>query len=219
MTRLLTTVALTALALAACDDPADDATAAEVVGDPPAAGSEASPTAAAATGESEALSFSNEGSSIEFTGSKVTGSHDGGFREFSGSLGLDPATETPREIQVTIQTASIHSDDDRLTEHLKSPDFFNVAEMPTASFESIEVSAGGEGNATHTVTGRLTLHGQTQTIRFPATIRISDSEVTASAEFSIDRTDFGIVYPGMQNDLIRDGVVIRLSIRVDRTPS
>ena len=40
--------------------------------------------------------------------------------------------------------------------------------------------------------------------------------VSARAEFTIDRRDYGIVYPGMANDLIRDSVVLRIALVANR---
>jgi polyisoprenoid-binding protein YceI len=96
---------------------------------------------------------------------------------------------------------------------LKSPDFFDVARVPTATFRSTEIRAEGEG---HTITGDLTLHGVTKRISFPATLAVTDAQISANAEFSINRQDFGIAYPGMPDDLIRDLVVVKLSLTLPR---
>jgi len=53
-------------------------------------------------------------------------------------------------------------------------------------------------------------------ISFPATIQISADSVSVNAEFAINRKDWGLVYPGKADDLIRDGVVIKLSLNVPR---
>jgi polyisoprenoid-binding protein YceI len=66
------------------------------------------------------------------------------------------------------------------------------------------------------ITGDLTLHGVTKRVSFPATISVSDVRVDANAEFSINRQDYGITYPGMPDDLIRDLVVIKLSLQLPR---
>jgi hypothetical protein len=66
---------------------------------------------------------------------------------------------------------------------------------------------------THTITGNFDLHGVKKSISFPATIQVSPDSVSANAEFSINRKDFGINYPGKADDLIRDGVVIKLTIQ------
>ena len=65
----------------------------------------------------------------------------------------------------------------------------------------------------YTVLGNLDFHGVTKSISFPATIALPANRVTVSAEFVINRKDFGVVYPGMPDNLIRDDVV--LSIHID----
>ena len=205
---LLLTAAIT---LTACPDPAADAPAAEVR---PAAETSDPVPAAAGT---ETLTIDRATSSVGFTGAKVTASHDGRFTEFAGTIDLDPARVEASRVRVTIQMASVQIDPDRLRGHLLSPDFFDAERIPTATFESTRIAAGGEGG-THTITGNLTLHGVTREISFPANVEVGDREVRARAEFSINRRDFDIVYPGMPDDLIRDGVVIRFDVRAPRTP-
>lgn len=160
-------------------------------------------------------------SSVGFTGAKVTASHDGTFSDFSGTMTVPERDPTRGRVSVTIQMRSLEIEPPRLAAHLKSPDLLDVERFPTASFESTSIVAGGSGEvrgerATHTVTGTLTMHGQSRTISFPAVIEVSDETVRARAEFSINRQEFGITYPGMPDDLIRDAVVIRFDVRATR---
>jgi hypothetical protein len=53
-------------------------------------------------------------------------------------------------------------------------------------------------------------------VTFPATIAVDDSSVSVKSEFSINRKDFGIVYAGKADDLIRDDVVIKLDLNASR---
>jgi polyisoprenoid-binding protein YceI len=170
-------------------------------------------TLAAETGKSFAsLAVSPSNTKVEFVGAKVTASHPGGFTDFAGKVDLgDPIEKS--QIEVTIETASLYADKAKLTKHLKSPDFFDVAKFPTAAFRSTEITKSGDG---YTVAGDLTLHGVTKRISFPAHIQATGAEVNANAEFSINRQDFGINYPGMRDDLIRDLVVIKLSLKLPR---
>jgi polyisoprenoid-binding protein YceI len=147
-------------------------------------------------------------SKVEFVGSKVTGSHNGGFKKFEGKISV--AGGAVSAATVKIDTTSIWSDNDRLTGHLKSPDFFDVQKFPTATFTVVSVTAGEKEK---TVTGNLELHGVTKSITFPADIQISDDTVTVKAEFAINRRDFGINYAGKANDLIRDNVVLKLDVK------
>jgi polyisoprenoid-binding protein YceI len=159
---------------------------------------------------SRAINPSN--SKIEFVGAKVTASHPGGFTDFAAKVELgDPIEKS--QIEITIKTASLYADKEKLTKHLKSPDFFDVGKFPTATFRSTEIKKDGDG---HTISGDLTLHGVTKRISFPGTITVSEGQVGASAEFSINRHDYGISYPGMRDDLIRDLVVIKLSLELPR---
>lgn len=163
--------------------------------------------------------FSNAGSKIEFVGAKVTRKHDGAFNVFSGAVELVDGDPTKSLVTVEIATASLTADDPKLTSHLKSPDLLDVDKYPKATFTSTSVKPGGEGGATHTLTGNLALHGVTKSISFPAKIKVAADTVDADAEFAINRKDFGIVYPGMPDDLIKDEVLLKLKLHGMRMPA
>ena len=207
-----TSLLLGVLLLAACADPSENVPAASVSTN----SSSAAATPAAPTGAAKAYAITAENSKVEFTGSKVTGKHDGGFKQIQGEV--HTSGNTVAHAKVTIDTTSIYSDNDRLTGHLKSADFFDVQKFPTAVFETTSISDTVEktsisSDANATVKGNLTLHGVTKEISFPAKIEVKDDAVTVKADFSINRKDFGIVYTGKPDDLIRDGVVLRLDVK------
>ena len=197
------TLALTA-GIACDNNPIKDKVKAEV--------SEAvkAPEPAPAGGSS--YTFSQEGSKLEWVGAKVTGKHDGGFKTFSGTVRVPGGTLENGTVTVNIDTESIFSDTEKLTGHLKSPDFFDTAKFPKARFTSTSIKPGGEAGATHTVTGNLELHGVTKSITFPAKIRQGDGEVSVEAEFGLNRKDFAILYAGKADDLIKDDVLIKLDL-------
>ncbi len=203
---------LTLFTSLACEDPTKDK---------PKAGAAApvATAAAAPAADSQVLSFSAAGSKIEFVGAKVTGKHDGSFGQFTGTVKLVSGDPTKSQVSVEIDAASISSDNPKLTGHLKSPDFFDVEKFPKARFESTSIKAGGDKGATHTVTGNLELHGEKKSITFPATIKTEAGSTSVDAEFSINRKDFGLNYPGKVDDLIRDDVLIKLTIRASAKPS
>jgi polyisoprenoid-binding protein YceI len=163
--------------------------------------------------------FSNAASKIEFVGAKVTRKHEGAFNVFSGALDLVDGDPTKSIVTVEIATASLTADDPKLTSHLKSPDLLDVDKFPKATFTSTSVKTGGEGDATHTLTGNLLLHGVTKSITFPAKIKLAAEAVDADVEFAINRKDFGIVYPGMPDDLIKDEVLLKLKLHGMRMPA
>ena len=190
------------LFIAACANPADNKPVAEV--------GDAAPVAPVAKADGTARAYAlTDASSLTWVGSKVTGSHNGGFDGVTGTVsasGDDPLTS---QIDITIDTTSITTDTDRLTGHLMSADFFEVETYPTATFVSTAVEKEGDG---YKVSGNLTLHGVTKGISFPAAISIAGDTLTATAEFVLKRTDFGINYKGKADDLIREEVVVAFDI-------
>lgn len=206
--HLALAVFLTFAAIAfGCADPAADKPKATVGGAAP----EAPKTAGA-----ETLAVSPDNSKIGFHASKVTGSHEGSFKQFSGKIDLAPNNNIPQSsVSIDIDSASVEADDPKLTAHLKTPDFFDVAKFPKATFAStkIEPVSGQAFN----ITGNLDLHGVKKSITFPAQIQATADAVSVNAEFAINRKDFGIVYTGKSDDLIRDEVVMKLALKVPRT--
>ncbi len=123
---------------------------------------------------------------IEFTGTKKDGKHNGGFKTLTGEVTHDGGWK----IDVTLDTTSLYSDDEKLTGHLKAADFFGVKDHPTATFTSSKIEKTEKG---YTVTGKLTLCGKSKEISFPAEITTGDT-FTLKSEFKIDRTDYGMTY-------------------------
>jgi polyisoprenoid-binding protein YceI len=56
------------------------------------------------------------------------------------------------------------------------------------------------------------MKGQAKKVTFPATLEVSDAGVHGKAEFSINRKDWGIDYPGKPDDLIKDDVALILDL-------
>ncbi|WP_437288314.1 YceI family protein [Sorangium sp. So ce406] len=199
------------LSLAGCEDPTKDKPKATISSAAPA-----QPQAAAPSAPTEALPIDATASTIGFVGSKVTGKHEGKFEKISGSITLAGGKAEGGKLSIEADTSSVKTDAEKLDGHLKSKDFFDVEQFPKATFTSTQIKAGGENGATHTVTGELDLHGVKKTISFPATITEGADSVSGNAEFVINRKDFGIVYPGKQDDLIRDDVLLKLSLKAPR---
>ncbi len=199
---------LAATALACNNDPGKGKAQATV-------GSATEAVAAPAAG-GVSYTFSNDGSKVEFVGAKVSAKHEGSFSAFRGTISLVDNDPTKSTVTAEIDIASLQVEPAKLSGHLKSPDFFDAAKFPKAKFTSSAIKAGGDNGATHTVTGNLELHGVSKSITFPAKIGVSADQVTVDAEFAINRKDFSIVYPGMPDDLIKDDVLIKLSLHAKK---
>jgi polyisoprenoid-binding protein YceI len=85
----------------------------------------------------------------------------------------------------------------KLTDHLKSEDFFSVEKNPTSTFtitkaEPIAKAKAGEAN--YKITGNLTIKGISNPVTFPATVNLTENSAQASAKIEIDRTKYDIKY-------------------------
>src|ERR1700688_757567 len=67
----------------------------------------------------------------------------GEFSKLSGSVLLDPADITRSTVEVSLETASINTREPQRDEHLRSADFFDVANYPTMTFRSTRIVAAG----------------------------------------------------------------------------
>ncbi len=171
---------------------------------------------AAAPEASRRLLLDPRQSSIGFVGKKITGDHEGSFSDISGTA--EVRNYTLLSLDARVEMGSLTADHPDLTNHLKSPDFFNSSKYPTVRFNSKSLRSGSEGTASHTISGELSLLAVTKRISFPATIVITDTGATGVAEFKINRKDFGIVYPGKPDDLIADEVLLKLNLAFVKAP-
>ncbi len=193
---------------------------ADAVGDKPHAKVEAAKTAPVAVAapapakDGTRYAITPDGSSIGFVAAKVTKTEAGSFGVFRGSI--TAPTDKPQDaaVDVEIDMDSIQTGSPRLTQHLKTPDFFDTAQFPKARFTSTSMAPNADG--TVTVTGDLTMHGVTKRISFPATVGIVGDTATAKAEFAINRQDFKVAYRGAPDDLVKDDVLLKLDVKAKR---
>jgi polyisoprenoid-binding protein YceI len=202
------------LFLTACEDPAANKPKAETSA--PTTSKTAEKTEIKESKGTE-LAITSENSKVGFTGSKVTGKHDGGFKTISGTIDLVNEKAEESSVSVDIDMKSVFTDADGLTKHLQTGDFFEVEKFPKSTFVSTKIVPDtAKGENSFTVTGDLEMRGIKKSITFPAKITINDEKVGVNAEFAINRKDFGIVYAGKADDLIRDDVVLRLDLTSER---
>jgi len=160
------------------------------------------------------LPITPDNSRIEWTAAKLTVQEKGRFTRFSGVVRLDPESLERSEVEVRIDTASVYAEPERLAKHLRDVDFLGVEHFPQASFRSLSLRPSPQQDATHLVTGELTLHGQTRQLTFPARIELG-AHLTAHANFSINRMDFGIA-ENRSDRFIRELVVIEFALDLPR---
>ncbi|HAB06424.1 MAG TPA: hypothetical protein DCE35_14110, partial [Alcanivorax sp.] len=71
----------------------------------------------------------------------------GNFNEFTGSFTVDEENPENSKVRAEIKTASIDSNHAERDKHLRSDDFLDVSEYPTATFESTRIEQTGERTA------------------------------------------------------------------------
>jgi len=128
---------------------------------------------------------------VGFVGAKPNGKHEGGFKTVTGTASVDKDDLTTLKISLDIDMNSLFSDNDKLTTHLKSPDFFGVKANPKSKFVSTKVEKSG---GDYKITGDLTMLGKTKSVSFPAKLAVGATGLTLTSSFTIDRTQWGMTY-------------------------
>jgi polyisoprenoid-binding protein YceI len=125
--------------------------------------------------------------------SNVTGE----FGKVTGTVAGDQTAPATAVIEATIDATSINTREPKRDEHLKSPDFLDVAQHPTITFKSKKIEPAGAGS--FKVTGDLTLHGVTKEavldvsdVTAPIKDPMGKTRAGAHATTKINRKDFGI---------------------------
>ena len=137
-----------------------------------------------------------EQSTVQWTGKKVTGQHNGTIAVQEGTLEVEG--EQLSGGQFIIDMRSLNNEDlegedkAKLEGHLKSDDFFGVENHPTAELLITQVTSQ-EGNQ-YSITGDLTIKGTTHPVAFPATITLNDGQLTAEATITVDRSKYDVRY-------------------------
>ncbi len=157
-----------------------------------------------------AAKLSPENSKVEFVGTHVGDEPKprlGGFEKFSGNLEVEAGT--PKALMLEFATGSLWTElGGSLTDHLKTADFLDVENHPTAKFVSKSISQPSDEGVCEIV-GDFTLMGMTNEIKMPAEIKMNDDGVMLKSEFKLDRTSFGM---SKMTDRVSKDVAITLSI-------
>ena len=139
----------------------------------------------------------------------------GNFRDFNADINIDRAKPENSSVDFTIQATSIDTDSTNRDEHLRSPDFFDVAKFPTITFKSTSVKA--KSKSEFDVTGDLTMHGVTKRITLPVSFLGFGKDGRGNdkggfeIETTLNRKDYGIVW---NRDIDEGGVLLGDDVKV-----
>lgn len=132
-----------------------------------------------------------------------------------GTISFDRAAKTGKA-EITIDMASINTGTGPFDGHLKSADFFDVANFPTAKF--VGTGFKFEGDKVVEVAGELTMRGKTNPVTLKATSfgcytnqRISREVCGGDFEATIQRSQWGVSF-GVANNAIPDNVKLQIQV-------
>ncbi|HSC37905.1 MAG TPA: YceI family protein [Chitinophagaceae bacterium] len=144
------------------------------------------------------FNIAGAGSTIEWVGKKVTGSHNGTINIAGGELTLTDGKLTGGRFTIDTTSIKILDVKDPATNaqfagHLASEDFFATEKYPAASLEITSVSNGING--IYHIAANLTIKGITQPIEFEATVdSVNGNTLQASGKLVIDRTKYNMKF-------------------------
>ncbi len=158
-------------------------------------------------------------SEVGFKVRYLVGKTAGSFSKYGGTLKVDEKDITKSSVEVTVDAASVNTNNEARDKHLRTPDFFDVEKFPTLSFKSVAVRQLAPGKLE--VTGDFTLRGVTKRITVPvtslgATTHPMTKKTVAAFEtsFTIARKDYGVSYglADAANVVVGNEVDINLTI-------
>ena len=208
--KLLTLIALT-IVIVSCKDKAD----------------EAKTTAVEDASKAKATSVKHmvnpTESIIEWTGFKPTGKHNGTIKVESGVFTVNNGKLESGSFLIdmnSIENLDIPADNEmhgKLVGHLKSPDFFDVEQFPSAAFE---VTGLEEKDGKTWLSGNLTLKDKKNNVTFPVTLNSNNGQYSITSEvFTIDRSKWDVKYgskfffDNLGDKFINDDIELIISVK------
>ena len=121
----------------------------------------------------------------------------GHFDQFEGNAHVDTTTPANSSVTVTIEAASVTTGNEQRDGHLKTPDFFDIANYPQITFVSTNVERDG---SEWDITGDLTINGVTKSVTIPfeetgsAKDPFGNTRVGFEGDVTIDRTEWNLSF-------------------------
>ncbi len=164
----------------------------------------------------EGLKIASGNSTLTFLVSRKDDKAQAGFTMFEGTFDLVNGKPEDSTLSIDADTGTLFCDNAKIADLLRSEKFLDVTKFPKASFKSTKIEAGARAPDNYTITGDLTIRDQTKPVTFPATIAITDADVTMKIGFRAYRKEFGLTNAGPSDDPIRDDFSIMLDVKVPR---
>ena len=172
----------------------------------------------------ETYQFDQGRSTIGFRVHQFLGTTNGKFTQFSGNIDLDRQNPERSSVSARIQVTSIDTRIKKRDDHLRSPEFFNVAKFPELTFKSRTVKQTGPQSGD--ITGDLTMHGVTK----PTTLHVKLA-TPLTGEAALERTrwevtteplkrrDSGLMFSGAAETVSGIGQDVAIKIDIEAVKS
>ncbi len=146
----------------------------------------------------------------------------GQFGKLSGTINYDEKDPAKSTVEATIDVTTVDTQEPKRDEHLKSAEFFDVAQFPTMTFKSTKVEKAGKGKLK--VHGNLTLHGVTKPVvlevegpapeaKDPFYGKIKSG---ATASTKLNRKDFGLAWnKALETGGVMVGEEVAITIEIE----
>ena len=146
----------------------------------------------------------------------------GQFRDFNANVDIDRANPEKSSVEFTIQATSIDTGNPNRDNHLRSPDFFDVAKYPTITFKSTAVTP--KSKTEFEVAGDLIMHGVTQHVKLPVTFlgfakTAKGEKAGFEIETKLNRKDYNVLWNKTLDEgglLLGDDVKVTINLEMDK---
>ncbi|HUB60437.1 MAG TPA: YceI family protein [Puia sp.] len=155
----------------------------------------------------------DEGSTISFRIKNFGFNTEGSFKGLQGAIFFDPQNTAADSFDVSIDAASVNTDNGMRDDHLRKDSYFDVEKYPRIRFVSTGVTAV-DRKGHYKLTGRLTIKATTKEISFPFLAAPAGDDYIFTGSFTINRRDFDVGGAStLSNDLTVSLTVLARAVR------
>ncbi len=168
----------------------------------------------------ETYKFDRSGSTIGFTVHQYLGTTHGKFTRFDGRIDLDREHPEKSSVAARIDVRSIDTGIKKRDDHLRSPEFFNVAKFSEITFKSHSVKQTGQQSGD--ILGDLTMHGVTRPITLHVKLLSPISNDTKQTRWAvttepIKRREFNLMFGQSAEAISGIGQTVAINIEIEAT--
>ena len=157
-----------------------------------------------------------EASEIRFSGMHDGNTFTGTFGNWDASILFDASAPEDAQVEVTVATGSANANQKLYTDSLKSPEWFNVANFPSASVEIVGITSTGDQR--YTSTARLTLKETMIETPFDFELSIDGDAARMTGQAVLQRKPLNLGQQSDPNaDWVSEDVTVDVIVEATRT--